>query len=105
MTLFEIVEVAFDDYVRRPENRHNTNILRTPKGKENEIGTASFVDTLEETANGVVATKVYKGARHRSLYPWSLVKDVKYASEVLPEPPSVLEEAVDFAPAKKVKVA
>lgn len=85
----KILEVAFDDYVRRPESQHNTNVLRVTF--ENAIGTAATVDSLEEDAVGIVAKKVYVGPDgvkrlHMSRYPWGLVKDVKYEPEVVEEP-------------------
>lgn len=85
-----ILEVAFDDYVRRPESSHNTNVLRVTF--ENAIGTAATVDVLEEDEVGIVATKTVKGqdgttTTYKSRYPWGLVKDVKYEPHVVkPEP-------------------
>jgi hypothetical protein len=82
----KILEVAFDDYVRRPESQHNTNILRVTH--ENALGTAALVDELTEDAIGIKAVKMVekegKVFTYRSRYPWNLVKDVKYEVEVMP---------------------
>lgn len=81
----KILEVAFGEYVRRPENQHNTNILRVTH--ENKLGTSAQVDTLTEDEIGVVATKRTTATDgtvtvHTSRYPWWMVQDVKYEPEV-----------------------
>lgn len=95
----KILEVAFDDYVRRPESQHNTNVLRT--SKENDVGVAAVVDTLEQGPVGVTAVKTVtdrdgKATRFTSLYPWWMIKDVKFE-------PVVLVPAEESKPAPKVK--
>ncbi len=77
----KILEVAFDDYVRRPESQHNTNVLRL--ARENEIGVAALVDSLEEVSAGIKAAKTVTSkdgtkTTYVSVYPWFMVKDVKY---------------------------
>lgn len=81
----KIVEVSFEDYVRRPENQHNTNVLRL--GRDNAIGISATVDTIDEDAIGILVSKTVtdrEGARtmHTARYPWHKVKDVKYEPDV-----------------------
>ena len=101
-----ILEVSFDDHVRRPENRHNTNVLRL--ARENDIGVASVVDTLEESALGIRATKTVVDSygnrtTFASLYPWPLVRDVKYEPVVAlaPVPDAFEEPKPEPKPGKK----
>ncbi len=84
----KITEVHFDDYVLRPENMSNTNVLRVG-GEDNNVGISSLVDDLAEAAQGILATKTVvdkDGQRTicRSLYPWLMIKTVRFAREAVP---------------------
>ncbi len=85
----KITEVHFDDYVLRPENQNNTNVLRVG-GDENAVGISSLVDDLVEDDGGILATKVVvdKATGEKTIcrarYPWLMVKTVRYAREIMP---------------------
>jgi hypothetical protein len=81
-----------DGYVRRPDSGYNTNSLRRADLKENAIGTAACVDTLEETERGVRVTTVKDNVRFTSLYPWHMIQDVRYDPEPV-TPPAVAKKA------------
>lgn len=80
----KVIEVQFEDYVKRPENQHNTQVLRL--GRENAIGTNATVDSLVEDTIGITATKVLekdgKRTTYTKRYPWGLINSVEYEPTV-----------------------
>lgn len=80
MKLPPVIEINFDGYVKKPDNRHSTNVLRVKGSSSN--GSAD-VDTLDMDVLGVIATKTVGGKKYTSLYPWVLITDVKLETEIL----------------------
>jgi hypothetical protein len=92
-----ITDVAFEGYVFRPQNRHNTTDLKLKRD----------VDSIEAGPYGVTVSRLENGTTFRALYPWAKVKCIRYANEgpmVVEETAEETQAAPTTAPKGKRKV-
>lgn len=106
----QIVEVQFKEHVNKPDSMQGTNMLRTASAADTSVGSSVIVDKIEETSNGVVVDKTTvrpDGIKvmHRSLYPWGIIKGVKYEKitsvSVLPQAPRTIDGQTAVTPQKR----